>query len=244
MPAHIDTASRLHDSEADNFRLNCPHCQRNAHVSPFAVPSYQQIIANRPLSVGVVYSCDVCHASIFLRYAVRVYGDTRIELAPHFQQIERPRERFPFQYLPPSVQSALKEALLCHAADAPNAFALMCRRIVQVVHDDLGDASRLRMFEQINDLRDMIALDEESFAMLKRTLFAADVRSAQPVESITAWQAGLLLEVIKDLLNQAYVRKARLQQAMRVRKFFASEARDADRNRAASRSAIEMTAKS
>jgi hypothetical protein len=37
-------------------------------------------------------------------------------------------------------------------------------------------------------------------------------------------QAGLLLEVIKDLLYQSYVRKGRLQQAMVVRRFFSGEA--------------------
>ena len=33
-------------------------------------------------------------------------------------------------------------------------------------------------------------------------------------------QAGLLLEVIKDLLYQSYVRKGRLQQAMVVRRVY------------------------
>ncbi len=37
-------------------------------------------------------------------------------------------------------------------------------------------------------------------------------------------QAGLLLEVMKDLLYQAYVRKGRLQQAMVVRRFFSDQA--------------------
>ena len=34
----------------------------------------------------------------------------------------------------------------------------------------------------------------------------------------------MLLEVMKDFLYQAYVRKGRLQQAMKVRKFFVEEA--------------------
>ena len=228
MTVHIDTANRLHDSEAANFTLTCPHCDQTVHVTPLAIPDYHKIIANRLVAVGIVYSCDACHASIFLRYAVRVYGDTRVELAPNFQQLERPLGKFPFQYLPPSVASAFKEALLCYAADAHNAFALMCRRVVHVVHHDLGDSSRLRMFDQINDLRDMISLDEESFSMLKRALFSSEARDTMAVDQITPWQSGLLLEIVKDLLNQAYVRKARMQQAMLVRNFFASEARSAN----------------
>ena len=38
-----------------------------------------------------------------------------------------------------------------------------------------------------------------------------------------AFQAGVLLEVIKDLLYQAYVRRGRLQQAMMVRRYFADD---------------------
>jgi hypothetical protein len=34
----------------------------------------------------------------------------------------------------------------------------------------------------------------------------------------------VLLEVMKDFLDQAYVRKGRLQHAMKVRKFFVDEA--------------------
>jgi len=34
----------------------------------------------------------------------------------------------------------------------------------------------------------------------------------------------VLLEVIKDLLYQAYVRRGRLQQAMMVRRYFADDA--------------------
>jgi hypothetical protein len=43
------------------------------------------------------------------------------------------------------------------------------------------------------------------------------------VPSLDEDQAGLLLEVMKDLLYQTYVRKGRLQQAMVVRRFFSDE---------------------
>ena len=41
---------------------------------------------------------------------------------------------------------------------------------------------------------------------------------------INTYQAAVMLEVMKDFLYQAYVRKGRLQQAMKVRKFFVEEA--------------------
>ena len=36
-------------------------------------------------------------------------------------------------------------------------------------------------------------------------------------------KAGIALEVVKDLLYEAYVRKGKLQQAMMVRRFFLDE---------------------
>ena len=45
----------------------------------------------------------------------------------------------------------------------------------------------------------------------------------------------MLLEVLKDLLYQAYVRRGRLQQAMMVRRYFAEDARE--RHAAARRTA-------
>ena len=36
-----------------------------------------------------------------------------------------------------------------------------------------------------------------------------------------AFESGVLLELVKDMLYQAYVRKGKLQQAMMVRRFFA-----------------------
>ena len=43
---------------------------------------------------------------------------------------------------------------------------------------------------------------------------------------IGAYEAGVLLELAKDMLYQAYVRKGKLQQAMMVRRFFAEETLD------------------
>ena len=52
------------------------------------------------------------------------------------------------------------------------------------------------------------------------------IRSAtepRAIPTLDDYQAGVLLEVMKDLLYQAYVRKGRLQQAMMVRRFFIDE---------------------
>ena len=54
-------------------------------------------------------------------------------------------------------------------------------------------------------------------------LFDFDEPGRGNLPAIDAIQAGVLLEVLKDLLYQAYVRRGRLQQAMMVRRYFAED---------------------
>ena len=61
------------------------------------------------------------------------------------------------------------------------------------------------------------------FAIVKKVLFEADGPGRPGPPMIDNFQAGMLLEVIKDLLYQAYVRRGRLQQAMMVRRYFAED---------------------
>jgi hypothetical protein len=46
------------------------------------------------------------------------------------------------------------------------------------------------------------------------------MRAAIVAARARAYEAGVLLEVMKDMLYQAYVRLGKLQQAMMVRRFF------------------------
>ena len=171
-----------------------------------------------------MYRCDACHAPIFLRFNVRNYGPTRIELSSQFTEIERPHEKFSFTYLPEDVETMFREALLCYSHGAFNAFATMCRRTMQAVFANSGEAGRLRVFDELNDVRDMAQIDAASFALIKRVIFGTDADPAPALPLLDDDQCGLLLEVMKDLLYQSYVRKGRLQQAMVVRRFFSDEA--------------------
>jgi hypothetical protein len=160
---------------------------------------------------------------VFLRFAVKVYTGSRVELAPNFVELERPRERFNFTYLPEDAEALLKEAFACFSAACYNAFASMCRRVAQCVFADLGEDGKLALYGELANIRQFAELDDVSFAGVRKILFAPDApgRAAMPV--IDAFQAGVLLEVVKDLLYQAYVRRGRLQQAMMVRRYFAED---------------------
>src|SRR2546421_2016276 len=71
MSLYIDSASHLHHDQEKNLVVTCPHCQAVAHITPSAVPRFEDLQLYRPNQVGLVYLCDACHAPIFLRFTVR-----------------------------------------------------------------------------------------------------------------------------------------------------------------------------
>lgn len=221
---HIDSESRLIHDPGKRPVLPCPHCQVIAHLSLSAVPRFADLQACRPAQIGVVFRCDACLAPIFLRYSVRAYTPTRVELAQQFAEVERARERFDGTYLPEDVDMLFREALACFTGGAYNAFASMCRRTAQALFSDLGEAGKLKLFDALNEVRELAALAPETFGKVRSILFgiASDPRPGIPL--LDSHEAGVLLEVMKDLLYQTYVRKGRLEQAMRVRRFFYEEA--------------------
>ncbi len=223
MSVHIDSASRLNHDQEKNLAVTCPHCQVLAHITPIAVPKFEDLQQHKPKQVGVVYLCDACHAPIFLRFTVRIYGAGRIELSPQFTEVERAKEKFTFTYLPEDVELLFKEALTCFSAGAFNAFASMCRRTAQAVFADLGEAGKMRLFDELNTVRDLAGLAPEVFAKTRNIFFAAETDPRASLPTIDGYEAGIILEVVKDLLYEAYVRKGKLQQAIMVRRFFLDE---------------------
>jgi hypothetical protein len=223
MSVYIDAASRIVHDQEQSLALVCPHCLITAHITPAAVPRFEDLQAHKPKYIGLVYRCDACLAPIFLRFAARVYAANRVELAPQFNEIERPRETFAFMHLPEEVELLFKEALTCYSSGAFNAFASMCRRSAQAVFADLGETGRLQLFDELNNVRAMAELDVETFTRIKSVLFGNDSDPRPNTPLLENYAAGVLLEIMKDLLYEAYVRKGKLQQAMMVRRFFVDE---------------------
>jgi hypothetical protein len=226
MSVYVDSNSRLHHDRERSLALMCPHCQVYTHISAVSVPQFAELVASRPNHVGVVYRCDSCSAPIFLKFAVKMYAANRVELANTFVELERAKEKFNFTYLPEDVEALFREALGCYSGGFLNAFASMCRRTAQTVFQDLGDNGRLRIFEQVRAARELAEIDHETFAAVKKVLFGADADPNPQLPELDASEAGVLLELVKDMLYEAYVRKGKLQQAMMVRRFFAEETLD------------------
>lgn len=223
MSVSIDSSGQLLHDQADNLVITCPHCQAVAHITPTAVPRFADLQAHKPKQVGIVYLCDACHAPIFLRFSVRIYGTNRIELSSQFTEVERAREKFAFTYVPEQVELMFKEALVCFSAGAFNAFTSMCRRTAQAAFLELGASGKLRLFDELNHLRQLAELSPETFLKLKSILFGSETDPKPDLPLLDSYEAGIVLEVVKDLLYEAFIRKGKLQQAMSVRRYFLDE---------------------
>ena len=99
-----------------------------------------------------------------------------------------------------------------------------CRRAAAVTFADVGHSTRLRLFDALSDVREMAEIDEDTFALVMRVIFGGGAEPLLDLPVINTYQAAVLLEVMKDFLYQAYIRKGRLQHAMKVRRFFVQEA--------------------
>ncbi len=206
---------------AERVGLECPYCGVFAHMSPQSVPDAASLLRDRPKHVGLVYQCDACHAPVFLRFTVREYSDNRVELLRNFVELERPKERFAFSYLPEHTELMFREALQCYSNSNFNAFASMCRRAANSSFCSMGEGGKLRAFEEVMAAQEIAGIDELSFEPIKAILFGANQEEDLPL--LNRAQAGILLEILKDLFYQCFVRHGKLTRAIKVRQFFVSE---------------------
>ncbi len=159
----IDTQSRLHHDQEHNLALTCPHCQVLAHITPMAVPNYDQLVAVRPTHAGLVFRCDSCNAPVFLKFMIKMYAANRVELSSTYIELEHAREKFTFTYMPEEAELLFKEALACYSAGCFNAFASMCRRTAQAVFADLGEGGKLKLFDELNEIRELAEIESGNF---------------------------------------------------------------------------------
>jgi hypothetical protein len=190
-------------------------------MSPQAVPHAGDLLNYHPKHVGLVYRCDACQAPVFLRFAVKNYSENQVELYRNFVELERPKERFAFSYLPKHTEILFREALACYSGNNFNAFASMCRRSASSAFAALGDGGRLQAFEEIVIAQDIAGIDDDTFAPIKKVLFDSGEEEDLPILNRT--QAGILLEVLKDMFYQCFVRRGKLTRALKVRRFFVQE---------------------
>jgi hypothetical protein len=222
MSIYITPQHELH-VEHQGIALTCPHCQTLTHITAVATPQFDDLSRRKPRQIGIVFRCDACGEPIFLKFAAKAYTNMRIELAPNYTEVERPREHFPLTYLPEEAEQLFKEALSCYSAGCYNAFGAMSRRTAQSLFRELGERGKLELFDTLQEIRTLAELDDDTFSILRAVLFGSDSDPWPHHPILNAERAGILLEVMRDLLYQTFVRKARLLQAMTFRKYVAPQ---------------------
>jgi hypothetical protein len=217
MSIYITPQDELH-VEHEGIALTCPHCRTLTHLTPIAVPKFDDLSRRKPKQIGIVFRCDACAEPVFLKFAARSYTALRIELAPNYTEVERAPENFPLTYLPAEAEDLFKEALGCYAAGFFDAFGSMARRTAQSLFRELGERGKLELFDTLQEIRALAELDDEIFGDVRGVLFGTDSDPWPNQPQLDQESAGILLEVMRDLLYQTFVRKARLVQAMSLRR--------------------------
>jgi len=214
----IERNKGLQQQSEEQFGLECPYCGVYAHMTPQSVPEFEQLHKDQPKHVGMVYQCDACLAPVFLRFAVKQHSEDAIELYQNFIELERPKERFAFSYLPKHTETLFREALSCYSSNTFNAFASMCRRAANSSFAAMGENGKLRAFDEVMKAQEIAEIDDRSFEPIKKVLFDSGEEDSLPL--LNHAQAGILLEVLKDMFYQCFVRRGKLTRAIKVRRFF------------------------
>ncbi len=214
----IERNKGLQQQSEEQFGLECPYCGIYAHMTPQSVPEFDQLHKDQPKHIGMVYQCDACLAPVFLRFAVKQHSEDAIELYQNFIELERPKERFAFSYLPKHTETLFREALSCYSSNTFNAFASMCRRAANSSFAAMGENGKLRAFDEVMKAQEIAEIDDRSFEPIKKVLFDSGEEDSLPL--LNHAQAGILLEVLKDMFYQCFVRRGKLTRAIKVRRFF------------------------
>ena len=221
MAIFLERASGLHLPTEDQVGLECPYCGVYAHMTPQSTPDVAGVLKDKPKHVGLVFQCDACHAPIFLRFAVKKLDGDRVELFRNFVELDRSKEKFSFSYLPKDTEILFREALSCYANNNFNAFASMCRRSATSAYKALGENGKLRAFDEVMEAQKIAQIDDDSMAPIKQVIF--DTLDEDDLPLLNRAQAGVLLEILKDMFYQCFVRHSKLSRALKVRRFFVTE---------------------
>ncbi len=195
--------------QEESVSKECPHCSAVAQLIPLSTPSFNELNRSRPRFVGVAFRCAACNEPRFARVATRTFGPERIELSSHLVEIERPREQFAFAHLPEPAARLFREALDCYTANCHLAFGTMCRRTLQTAAESEDDR---RAFSTLFDEAVVLGnVDTATARVLRETLLGlGDVP-----------RSAVLIELVKDMLYERFVRTAKLKAALRMRRHFA-----------------------
>ena len=113
----------------------------------------------------------------------------------------------------------MRETLDCYSHGAHNAFATMCRRVTRAALRALDATAKSRWQDTLLEILRVCDIDAVTAETVDAVLFG----DGDEPPTVTPDEAAVLVEALKDLFYQSYVRTAKLRAAMRMRRFFAEE---------------------
>jgi len=132
-------------------------------------------------------------------------------------------DKYPFSYLPPSVASHFHQALGCYQQGLLQSFAAMCRLTAQAIFLDVGEGAKLRIFDQVEEIAQLAGIEDIVYRDIRDILFDTDQNSLHYPDGMDRETAVVLLETMKDILHQYYIRRALLRKKLKMRRFFAAQ---------------------
>jgi hypothetical protein len=132
---------------------------------------------------------------------------------------DKDTSEFNFNYLPAQVTACFADALGCYRHGLLQAFAAMCRFTIQATCDDLGESTKLKLFDQVEEIANLAGIDDLAHRNIRNILFDTDSIPAQ----LDRETAAVMLETMKDVLHQSYIRRGVLRKKLRMRRFFAAQ---------------------
>ena len=150
---------------------------------------------------------------MFLRSGPLSYHDGYIDCDDALQQVIAPRQRFELHLLPAGIRDLVEEALGVYADGHFQAFALLANRIATLGATELGPNGKLTMFNAVTDAAQSAKVETPMLRLCRDILFELDAHDEVP--ALGAARAAVLLELVRDMLYQAFVRPGKLREAMR-----------------------------
>lgn len=184
---------------------------------PVSVPRFELAHRSKLANVGVVCRCSSCNGPVFLKYGINTLSNP-VVLDNRYEQVVRPVETFEMKYLAGSVSEDFQEAPNCFSHSCWNAFGAMCRRCVQSVAMDFGVDGTNKVQQQVAELEKLGVTDAETMEQLRAIILTGHDRAHPHLPSLSEARAGVLLQLMKDVLYQIYARPAKIREASELRK--------------------------
>ncbi|MEL6868625.1 MAG: hypothetical protein AAFO81_02395 [Pseudomonadota bacterium] len=196
------------------LKRRCPHCDVFAHMALQSTPSWQSLMDQRPSRLGVVAVCPSCSLPVFFTSDPLRYAEDHISMAGELQPVVTPRQRMDLNFLPAALRDLVDEVLGCFADGHWQAVALLAHRIATAAARDLGGNGKLTIFNAVADAAEMASIEKPLLRLCQHILF--DLDDDDEVPALNRTQATVLMALLRDFLDQIFVRSGNLKRAARA----------------------------